>query len=183
MDQMMDVIKKRMSIRAYQDQGLPAELLESLLEAAQNAPTARNAQELEYKVITNKTLSQKISDHIRAILQKEMPFPDRPPGLPQPFRPHLFYNAPAVIIVVGPRENTWVDSDAALGVQNIMLYATSRGLGSCFIGMARFIEKDPALLQELHITEGQRIAACVVVGFPDEKPEPKIKTLKVEYFR
>ena len=63
-----------------------------------------------------------------------------------------------------------------------MLYATSIGLGSCFIGMARLIEKDENLLKELHVTGNMMIAAAVICGYPDEEPEPKEKKLTVEYF-
>ena len=85
-------------------------------------------------------------------------------------RPNSFYNAPLVIIIVGPKENRWIDSDAALAVQNIMLYATSIGLGTCFIGMARYIEKDERLLQELHISKDRKIAAAVICGYAYENP-------------
>jgi nitroreductase len=180
----MDIIKKRMSIRAYQDKALPENILVSILEAARNAPTARNTQQLEYKVITNKALSQKLSDRIMAVLQKEMAAnPNRPPMPPMPARPHLFYNAPLLIIIAGPKENGWIDSDAALAVENIMLYATSLDLGSCFIGMARLLEKDPEMMKELHITDNQKLSAAVVVGYPNEKPAPKEKNLKAEYFK
>jgi nitroreductase len=64
-----------------------------------------------------------------------------------------------------------------------MLYATSVGLGSCFIGMARLLDKDNEMLKELHIGPKQRISACVICGYPNEKPAPKEKTMKVEYFR
>ncbi len=181
MDAMLDIIKNRVSVRAYQERPLPQDILNSILEAAKNAPTARNAQQLEYKVITNRDLSKQLSDRIIAILQKEMAAaPNRPP---MPARPHVFYNAPLLIIITGPRDNGWIDADAALGVQNMMLYATSIGLGSCFIGMARLLEKDPEMLKRLHIADNQKIAAAVVIGYPDEKPAPKEKTLKAEFFK
>ncbi len=187
MDQIMDIIKKRMSIRAYQDKAIPDDILMSVMEAARNAPTARNLQQLEYRVVINKNLSQKMSDRIGSALAKEMaanpPKRGSPPPPPMPARPHFFYNAPVVVIITGPKDNSWIDTDAALAAQNIMLYATSVGLGSCFIGMARFLEKDSEILKELHITQGHRISACIICGYPDENPMPKEKTLKAEYFR
>jgi nitroreductase len=184
MDQIMDIIKKRKSIRAYLDAPLIESVLNNILEAAKNAPTARNAQQLEYKIITNKILIKKLSDRIMAVMQKEMAaMPNRPPMPPMPPRPHMFYAAPLLIIIAGPKDNGWIDADAALGVENIMLYATSLGLGSCFIGMARLLEKDPEMMKELHISDNQKIAAAVVVGYPDENPAPKEKVLKAEFFK
>jgi nitroreductase len=187
MEQMLDIIKKRMSIRAYQDKPIPEEVLISLLEAARQAPTARNLQQLEYRVVINKNLSQKMSDRIGSMLAKEMaahpPKPGTPAPPPVPARPHFFYNAPVVILITGPKDNAWIETDAALAVENIMLFATSADLGTCFIGMARFLENDNEIMHELHISPGHRIAACVICGYPNEKPAPKEKRISIEYFR
>jgi nitroreductase len=185
MDLMMDIIKKRMSIRAYQNKALPEDVLNSIMEAAQNAPTARNAQQLEFKVITNPALIQKLSDRAMVAFQKEMATQTAPPPPPPPStrRSQLFYSAPLLVLVVGPRDNSFIETDAALAVQNIMLYAASINLGSCFIGMAKMLEKDPTILKELHIQDTQKIAAAVIVGYPAEKPAPKEKFLKAEYFK
>jgi nitroreductase len=175
MDDIMTLIKKRMSIRAYKDKPLPEETVTALLDAAKNAPSARNLQQLEYKVITGKDLIDRLSASIVKVMAKNMPN--------MPTRPHFFYHAPLLIIIAGPKENSWIVSDAALAVQNIMLYATSVKLGSCFIGMAKIIEQDKALLAELHIGPDQIIAAAVVCGYPDENPVPKEKGLKAEFFK
>ena len=185
MDSIMDIIKKRMSIRAYSDQTLSDDTINSILEAARCAPSARNLQQLEYKVITNKALIRKISDTIRTVLKSNMasvpPRPGDPP--PLPLRPDNYYNAPLLIIITGPRENSWIENDAGIAAQNIMLYATSINLGSCFIGMTRLIEKDPEMLRELHITEDKKIAGAVVCGYSKEKPTVKEKHLKAEFFK
>ncbi len=184
MDSILDIIQKRLSIRAYQDRQLPEATVKALLEAARHAPTARNLQELEYRVITRPALLQKLSDGIAAVLKREgagIP-PPRPGTPPPPARPHFFYRAPLLVLVIGPADNHFIYTDAALAAQNMMLYATAQNLGSCFIGMATFIEKDPALRAELHIGDQQKIAAAVIAGYPAETPVPKEKMLKVEYF-
>ena len=179
MDNLMEIIKKRKSIRSYKDDPLPTDVVAAILEAGKYAPTARNLQLLEYKVITSKSLIDKLSEGITAVLKKEAPSMKSPPIL----RPNFFYNAPLLILITGPRDNYWSMADAALAVQNIMLYATSIGLGSCFIGMARLIEKDTNLLKELHMSEDRMIAAAVICGYANEEPEPKEKRLTAEYFK
>ncbi len=177
MDKILDLMKKRMSIRAYRNKALTEDMIKSILEAAQHAPTARNLQQLEYRVITNQDLIRRVSDSIAATLKKE----NR--GMQFPQRASFFYGAPLLIIIIGPAENSWIYSDAGLAAQNIMLFATSLDLGSCFIGMTRFIEQDPEVLKDLHIGEGYKVAAAVVCGYPAEKPAPKEKKLVAEYFR
>jgi len=174
--ELMDIIKKRRSIRAYKDQPLSKDIVNRILEAAKYAPTARNLQELEYKVITNRSLIQQISDRITRIVKKEFPeFKLRD-------RPSFFYGAPLLIIITGPKENTWIHSDAALAVQNIMLYATSIDLGTCFIGFARLIERDAELMRELNISKDRSVAAAVICGYADEKPAEKEKKMNAEFF-
>ena len=175
MEPIMDIIKRRMSIRAYQDKPLTQETIEAIMEAARHAPSARNLQQLEYKVITNRDLIQEASDSVAAVAGQSMP------GMPA--RPSFFYHAPLLILITGPAGNQWISSDAALAAQNIMLYATSINLGTCFIGMASLIEKDANMRRKLHIADDRKIAAAVVCGYPAEKPAPKEKNLKVEFFQ
>jgi nitroreductase len=178
MKSIMEIIKARKSIRVYKDKPLPKAVIKSILEAAKYAPTARNLQELEYKVITNKTLMSKLSKGIVAAMQKDgMPLKG-PPGV----RPDFFHGAPLLIIITAPKDNFWALTDAALAVQNIMLYATSINLGSCFIGMARLIERDKDSLKALRIADEMNIVAAVICGYPDEAPEPREKKQKAEYF-
>ncbi len=63
-----------------------------------------------------------------------------------------------------------------------MLYATSIDLGSCFIGMAKLLERDKNLLKALHIADDRNIVAAVICGYADEKPEPREKKLNAEFF-
>ncbi len=79
----MEIIKKRLSIRAYKDGPLSKEIVSSILEAAKYAPTARNLQQLEYKVITSQALITRLSEGIAAELFLSCPSPDnhhRPEG-------------------------------------------------------------------------------------------------------
>lgn len=177
MNQIMDAIKKRRSVRAYKDKPLPKEIIQSLLEAAMYAPTARNLQQLEYKVITDKKLIKRISERIVQEIRKEGRLSDvRDKSNP------IFYDAPLVIIITGPEENKWIYSDAALAVQNIMLYATSIGLGTCFIGRARYIEKVKEIMDELKISANIRIAAAVICGYTNEEPPEKEKRMNAKFF-
>jgi nitroreductase len=178
MKDLLEIIKARQSIRAYQDKALPKDVVNAILEAAKHAPTARNMQELEYKVITSQTLIGKLSAGIAAAMQQEgMPLKGPPGG-----KPNFFYSAPLLVIVTAPKDNYWAAADAGLAAQNVMLYATSVGLGTCFIGMAKLIEQDKNLMKTLHISDNMNIVAAVICGYPAEDPAPKEKKLTAEFF-
>jgi nitroreductase len=174
MSNLIDIIKKRRSIRRYKDKALDTETIRLLLEAARLSPTARNMQELKYKVVTDKAIMGKLSDDIKSIIKRENP------ALTMRETP-LFYGAPLLIIITGPKDNVWVGTDAALAAQNIMLQATELGLGSCFIGMAKFMDKDKALMELVHLDDGQMIGAVVICGHSDEEPAEKEKKMDAEF--
>jgi nitroreductase len=179
MDNLMEIIKKRRSVRAYQDKPLPKNIVNGILEAARYAPSARNAQELEYKVITNKALMNRLSQGI----QEGMKISGyRPGGAPITTKFSAFHHAPLVIIITGPKDNIWAIADAAIAVDNIMLYATSIGLGSCFIGLVRLLTQSEAMMKELHIADDRTIVAAAVCGYPDGWPEEKEKKMAAEFF-
>ncbi len=171
----MEAIRKRRSVRAYKDEPLAKETIDAILEAARYAPTARNAQELEYKVITNRDLMRKISAGISLALRKQNSVAKD--------RPDFFFGAPLLIIIAGPKDNKWVCHDASLAAENIMLYAASINLGTCFIGMVRRIEGDTAVMNELHIADNMAIGAAVICGYPDGTPPEKEKRLSAEFFK
>ena len=178
MSELMSIIKARKSIRIYQDKPLPKKVVEEILEAARYAPTARDLQELEYKVITSKATIIRLSDGLSDAIQKEGMSLKGPPGAKLDF----FHGAPLVIIIAAPKDNYWASADAGLAVQNIMLFCTSVKLGSCFIGMAKLLERDKRLLDMLHISENMNIVAAVVCGYPAENPAPKEKRQTAEFF-
>jgi nitroreductase len=177
-ESILDIIKKRRSVRRYQDRALPRETIDAVLEAARYAPSARDLQPLEYRVITDKSLIARLSEGIAAAVAREGLPLKGPPGR----KPDFFYGAPLLIIVTGPKDNRWCASDAALAVENIMLYAASIDLGSCFIGMARFIERDEALMNEIKIPAERGVVAAVICGYPAETPPAREKRLKAEFF-
>jgi nitroreductase len=177
MKTVIEAIKARKSIRAYQDKPLPKSVVKDILEAGKYAPTARNLQELEYKAITSKTLIYKLNEGIFAAMQKDgMPLKG-PPGA----KPNFFYSAPLLLLVTAPKDNLFAPVDAGLAIQNIMLYAASIDLGSCFIGVAKLIEQDKNLLKLVHIKDGMAIVGAVICGYPAEDPEYREKKLVAEY--
>jgi len=58
---MLEVIKKRRSIRRFRPDPVPEDLLRELLEAACWAPSAGNLQPWEFYVVTNLTLKRDLA--------------------------------------------------------------------------------------------------------------------------
>jgi nitroreductase len=142
-----EAVQKRCSIRAYSSASVPREKLIKILEAARLAPSAGNLQPWHFVVVTNNEKRQKIAEN----------------------RMFAGFLAEAPIIIVGcgdmKASPKWYMVDVAIAMQNMVLTATSEGLGTCWIG-----DFDEKLVKELlKIPKNYRIVALLAIGYPREK--------------
>ncbi|MBZ0217061.1 MAG: nitroreductase family protein [Fimbriimonadaceae bacterium] len=82
-DALMDVVRSRMTVRAFEpDYVVPDEHYELILDAARHGPSGANAQPWHYIVVTDPKLKQGIADYfvneqrIRAKLKMKFPTPN-----------------------------------------------------------------------------------------------------------
>lgn len=115
-----DVIRKRYSVRSYRLDPVEDEKLHKILEAGRMAPTAANLQ--PFQIIAIHTAGR----------QEE---------LKQIYRREWFVQPPLVLCVCGIRSQAWVrrdgisylQVDAAIVMDHMILEATNLGLGTCWI--------------------------------------------------
>ena len=159
---MNDVIKTiatRRSIRNYTAQPVSPEQLNTLLQCAINAPSARNLQPRYFTTLQRPEEIQELADGIA-----------RSRGMDHPL-----HNAPAVIVISGAIDSSWAVTDCSLSAQNIMLAAESLGLGTCFIGCGTPFWNSPegdAFAEKIQVPKGYHPLFAVTVGYPATTPEP-----------
>lgn len=141
-----EAIQKRRSIRAYESTPVPREKLEKILEAARLAPSASNIQPWHFIVVTDPEKRKILSKGRYAKFLKK---------------------SPVVIVGCGDQKASpkWYMVDVAIAMQNMVLTATSEGLGTCWVGS--FDEDE--VKQLLKIPENFRVVALLAVGYPREK--------------
>ena len=64
----LEIIRKRRSIRAYRPDPIPDELLSIVLEAARLAPSARNDQPWHFIVVTDEKMKELKQDIVKTLL-------------------------------------------------------------------------------------------------------------------
>jgi nitroreductase len=84
---------------------------------------------------------------------------------------NVFYNAPCLVYFCGQKEIRSLDVDCALAVSYFMFSALEKGIGTCWIGLGKFIQ-DPGLRHLIGIPEDCRIVAPIIIGYPKAIPEP-----------
>jgi nitroreductase len=121
-----------------------------------------------------RTLSDKVLKHWK-LAGKALAVGKRVTGLDP-----VFYNAPMVIFISGPRDWSYLKDDTNLAVENMFLAAHSLGLGSCWIGFGRCLNGDQEARDLLGIPDSMDIVAPLIFGFPKHVPtripkrEPKV---------
>lgn len=185
MNETIEVIKRRRSIRKYKPDQIPDSALEAIMECALLAPNAMNQQKWHFTVIQNKQLLERITEVARENLLKSgserMVHRASDPN----FSP--FFNAPTVVIVSADSQARFAQIDCALAAENIALAAESLGIGSCVMTSPELIfqsEKGRDLLKELEIPEGYGHVCTVTLGYSDgERPPVKPRNEDViDYF-
>lgn len=164
----LENIAERRSIRAFDKRvPTPAEVSE-LINAALEAPTARNLQSNEVIFVRNPELVRRMQDEADRYLKRLVP--DRPDDA------RCFYNAPLLVYLAGDPQNAFSEIDAGITVENIALAAEAIGLGSCIIGCVRPFFRDRESLNlraDLGVSEDRVFEIAMAIGYPQEAPEAK----------
>jgi nitroreductase len=84
----------------------------------------------------------------------------------------IFYNAPALVIVVATSAGAQASEDCCLAAQNLLLAARDKEIGSCWIGFARPWLDLAATKRELGISQSYHVVAPIILGYPATWPEP-----------
>lgn len=161
----MEAIRRRRSIRAYDSRPIPGEVLEQVLEALRMAPSACNNQPWKFVVVTDANLRKQLVDASRG--QK------------------FVGEAPVVLVGVGFPAQAYqhmggygnsVDVDLAIALDHLMLAAAEQGLGTCWIGA--FSEED--VKRVLNVPADAKVVALTPLGYPKDPRalEPKDKSRK-----
>lgn len=159
MENLMDVIKNRRSIRHYQDKEVPQEVLDQVLDAVKWSPSWANTQCWEVVVAKSPQVKQK--------LQEAM-------GKGNPATKSIV-EAPLVLAMCGKLGSSgfykdqvttkfgdWFMFDLGIATQSLCLAAHGLGLGTVIAGL---FDHDKAK-EALQVPEGYEVVALIPIGYP-----------------
>ncbi len=168
------LLTNRRSIRDFQNREVPLSIIEEIIRDTCLAPTARNSQPCKFIIVQNRDYIRKLSSESKKNLLSELERNSE--STIKNYEPYLrdenfnvFYNAPTLIYVIGPKDLHSLDVDCALTVAYFMFSATSRELGTCWIGLGAHI-RDRRMLDDMGMPAGYHIVAPVIVGYPTGIP-------------
>jgi nitroreductase len=177
MNSVTEAIKTRRSVRSYQSKPVPREIVDAIIEAGNEAPSAMNSQPWRFVVVENAEVKKKL---LRAALPNARKILDlvkesdpvrheaimkRLSELPDP----VYYSAPVIIFVIG--SGRYAQHSCPLACENMMLAAHSMGLGSCWVGFGSMVTDDQEVKLILELKDDEMIFGPILLGYPEGYPE------------
>ena len=158
MEDALNLLKSRRSIRKYKDQPVEKEKIQKCLEAARWAPSASNKQPWEFLIVTEEQVRKNLSE----------------------IHPYARFVAASPVVFI-PLTNHEVHkkyhmSDTALATMQYMIEAHSLGLGTCWAGVIGS-SIEPEIKKLLNVPEHLNVLGLVATGYADEEPTRTRKEL------
>ena len=153
---LLDILKKRKSIRKYTDENISDEVLNQIIEAGKLAPSGRNKKPVKLIPVRDKETLEYLSN-------------TRSHGS------QILADANAAIVVVGDSElsDTWIE-DCSIAMMIMQLQATELGVGNCWVQVrGRYLDETGELTADLiksklNIEEKYSVECMLSLGMPAE---------------
>ncbi len=151
----------RRSIRAYETRDVPDDMIRDLLEAAMAAPSAVAKDPWDFVVVRDARMRSGIAE-----------------GLPNG---KMLAGAPVGIVVCGnlerahDRQLSYLLQDCSAAIENLLLAASTLGLGACWLGVHPREERILHIRGLLGIPRHVVPVAAIALGWPAEMQPPRTR--------
>jgi nitroreductase len=151
---LIDIILNRRSIRRYKKRDVSEKVLQQILEAGRQAPSAANRQPIRFVVVKDHDILKNLCDNLINRFVKYAP-----------------------VAVVGCADikslltRKWAVVDTVIAMQNMVIAAWTLGIGSCWIGACN----EEKVKELLRIPDKWKFVALLTLGYPAEQPKPRKK--------
>lgn len=171
MNEALENLLTRRSIRKYKPTMIPMEIIEEITRAGTYAATAMGAQSPIIVAVTDKDTRNELSKMNAEIMGTSS---------------DPFYGAPVVLVVLAARDIGTYVYDGSLVMGNMMNAAHALGLGSCWIHRAKETfesARGKELLKKWGIEGDYEGIGNLIVGYTDgDVPDPKPRKEPYVYY-
>jgi nitroreductase len=147
----MDVIAKRISVRKYKPEMVSDADIEYVLECARLAPSWKNSQCWKFIVVKDEKVKEQLASAGNAWIAHA---PVIIVACADPSKPGTKGDQPYYMVDIG------------IAMEHLILAATDKGLGTCWIGAF----DESAAKKALDVPDNIRVVASTPLGYPDETP-------------
>ena len=168
-NKVVELIKSRVSCRAYSDKKVSLKKALEVAEAGKFAPSGKNRQICQIYVVNSKNKVEKLRTLSLNHLNRD-----------------CMYGAKTIILVAGPREDDFTMQDSSCILENMFLAAHALKLSSCWINQFDQLFQTPdgaKIKKSFGIPEDYRIVGSCILGYAKDNQEPSVKERKADFIR
>ncbi len=176
MNKVIENIHQRRSVRQFENKNIPEDILNSIIDAANAAPSAMNLQQWRFLVVRDESFRKRIAgiayEKYKVWLNSASDdFKERRREIDAQVEDPIYYDAPVIIFVIG--SGMTAHFDCPMVCQNIMLAARSYDIGSCWVYLGQMIFDDQDIRNIMELKETESVYGPIILGYPmGEFPEP-----------
>ncbi len=184
-----EIVRERRSIRKYENKEIPKDVVKEILEDALWAPSGTNRQNWFIYAVRGEQRDKLVEviaesgKHLKPRLEKI--FKEKIVKITLQFFKNLG-GAPVVLLVYIPKTIVEIRPDmsnlerhqrdnnrfnnllsASALIQNILLLAKAKGLGTCWLTAPKYVEDEINTFLEV---EDQELVSVISIGYPDQTP-------------
>jgi nitroreductase len=174
LNEILQNLLTRRSIRTYKREQIADTELEAILEAAKYAPSGSNSQSWHFTVVQSEEklthLNTLVREAFKTMVVDDTTYHAKIKGkkAAESNNYNFYYHAPTLIIVSNDREYSNAMADSSLSLQNIFLAAHSLHIGSCWINQLTWFDDEPAIrevLSTLGIPGNYKVYGSAALGY------------------
>lgn len=154
-DDLLELARRRRSVRWFLNRPVPRDLIERAIEVAAQSPSACNRQPFVFHVLDDPQLVRQASV-----------IPMGTGG--------FAHNIPVFVVIVGQQRN-YIDErdrhliyiDGSLAAMSFVYALESQGLSSCCLNWPDIESRERQMAKVLRLEKDERPVMCIALGYPD----------------
>ena len=175
MNETIKTMLDRRTIRKYKPEQITEDELNLILEVGLHAPNAGGRQSAIIVCSQNAEINSKLGKINKGVMPIGTPSlgrvsSEQPSILDDSGIKSAFYDAPTVLTLFAPKENFNLTADCFVAAQNMIIAASSLGIGSCMVARAieTFATEEGWKIQkEWGLDESYEAKVHIALGYPD----------------
>jgi nitroreductase len=174
--ELADVLRSRRSVHEYTNASIDKLVIQALIDAAIQAPSAMNNQPWLFCVFLDRRRIDQLSNQVKDwLLEQTAQAPtDLNHALTEILTDpdfSLLHHASALLLILARTSANQAVESCCLAAENLLLAARDAGIATCWIGLSRPWFDLRTTKLELGLPEAYRVVAPIILGYPRRWPD------------
>lgn len=182
MNEVLETIRRRRSVRRYSPEPLPGDVLAAIVEAGRQAPCGGNNRTTHFMVITD----QEALEELRRLAMQEFARMEVTEDTYRSLKKAILssqkgsyvydYHAPVLVVTANRAGYRNAMADCSCALENMMLAAASLDVGSCWINQLHWLDENEAVrsaLESWGLGPDETVCGALALGRPAEGAAPR----------